>query len=106
MPCAFPMAQQVKNPHAMQETRRGGFDPWVRKIPWRRKWQPIAVFLPENPMDRGAWQATIQRVAKSQTELNNRAHTHRPMEDGRRFHHATQNGLQFKTYELFLEFSI
>ena len=23
-----------------------GFDPWVRKVPWRRKWQPIPVFLP------------------------------------------------------------
>ena len=23
-----------------------GFDPWVRKIPWRRKWQPTPVFLP------------------------------------------------------------
>ena len=23
-----------------------GFIPWVRKIPWRRKWQPIPVFLP------------------------------------------------------------
>ena len=22
------------------------FDPWVGKIPWRRKWQPIPVFLP------------------------------------------------------------
>ena len=22
------------------------FDPWIRKIPWRRKWQPIPVFLP------------------------------------------------------------
>ena len=21
------------------------FGPWVRKIPWRRKWQPIPVFL-------------------------------------------------------------
>ena len=27
--------------------RRRGFDPWVRKIPWRRKWQPIPVFLPK-----------------------------------------------------------
>ena len=27
----------------MQET---GFDPWVMKIPWRRKWQPTPVFLP------------------------------------------------------------
>ena len=26
--------------------RRCGFDPWFRKIPWRRAWQPIPVFLP------------------------------------------------------------
>ena len=25
---------------------RPGFDPWVRKIPWRRKWQPTPVFFP------------------------------------------------------------
>ena len=25
--------------------RRHSFDPWVRKIPWRRKWQPTVVFL-------------------------------------------------------------
>ena len=29
-----------------QRSRRG-FSPWVGKIPWRRKWQPIPVFLPE-----------------------------------------------------------
>ena len=28
------------------QCRRCGFDPWVRKIPWRRKWQPTPVFLP------------------------------------------------------------
>ena len=27
--------------------RRPTFDPWVRKIPWRRKWQPTPVFLPK-----------------------------------------------------------
>ena len=27
--------------------RRYGFSPWVRKIPWSRKWQPAPVFLPE-----------------------------------------------------------
>ena len=26
--------------------KRHSFDPWVGKIPWRRKWQPIPVFLP------------------------------------------------------------
>ena len=28
------------------QCRRHQFDPWVRKIPWRRKWQPPSVFLP------------------------------------------------------------
>ena len=27
-------------------SRRWGFDPWVRKIPWSRKWQPTPVLLP------------------------------------------------------------
>ena len=25
--------------------RKPEFDPWVRKIPWRREWQPTPVFL-------------------------------------------------------------
>ena len=37
------MAQTVKNLPAMWET---WFDPWVSKIPWRRAWQLIPVFLP------------------------------------------------------------
>ena len=28
------------------QCRRLGFDPWVRKIPWRRAWQPTPVLLP------------------------------------------------------------
>ena len=32
------------------QCRRCGFDPWIGKIPWRRKWQPTPVFLPgESP---------------------------------------------------------
>ena len=27
-------------------TQRLGFDPWVGKIPWRRKWQPTPLLLP------------------------------------------------------------
>ena len=26
--------------------KRGGFDPWVRKIPWRKKWHTTPIFLP------------------------------------------------------------
>ena len=29
------------------QCRRLGFDPWVRKIPWRRKWLTAPVLLPE-----------------------------------------------------------
>ena len=31
--------------HISAECRRCEFDPWVRKIPWRRTWQPTPVFL-------------------------------------------------------------
>ena len=30
----------------LRRHQRSGLDPWVRKIPWRRKWQPTPVFLP------------------------------------------------------------
>ena len=38
------VAQTLKN---LLQCRRPGFDSWVRKIPWRRIWQPTPVFLPE-----------------------------------------------------------
>ena len=28
------------------QCRKPGFYPWVRKIPWRREWQPTLLFLP------------------------------------------------------------
>ena len=57
--------------------RRSGFHPWVRKILWRKAWQPTPVFSPETPMDRGAWQATVHRVTNSRTGLKRLCmHTH------------------------------
>ena len=38
-------------------------NPWVEKIPWRRKWQLQYSYL-GNPMDRGAWWATDRGVTK------------------------------------------
>ena len=43
---ASQVALVVKNPPAEAGDERLGFDPWVRKIPWRRAWQPTPVFLP------------------------------------------------------------
>ena len=37
------VTQKVANLPVMQETQ---FDPWIQKIPWRRAWQTILVFLP------------------------------------------------------------
>ena len=34
-------------------------DPRVGMISWRREWQPTPEFLFENPIDRGAWRATV-----------------------------------------------
>ena len=40
----------VKNPPVIQPSgqirQRSKFDPWVKKIPWRRKQQPTPVTLP------------------------------------------------------------
>ena len=40
---------------------------WVRKIPWRRKWQPTAVFLPGKFHGQRSLVATVHAVAKSRT---------------------------------------
>ena len=42
----FPGGSAAKNLPAIQETQEMQFDPWVGKIPWRRKWHPTLVFLP------------------------------------------------------------
>ena len=39
----------VKNLPAVQETQEMEVQSWVRKIRWRRKWQPTSVFLPGKP---------------------------------------------------------
>ena len=54
------MAQTVKNLPARQETRVG---------PLEEEMATHSSIL-ENPMDRGAWWATVQGVLKSQTQLS------------------------------------
>ena len=34
--------------------KRCGFDPWVRKIPWKRAWQPTPVLLPGESHGQGS----------------------------------------------------
>ena len=43
----FPGGDSGKEATCQQRrSKRLGFDPWVGKIPWRRKWQPTPIFLP------------------------------------------------------------
>ena len=63
---ASQVALVVKNlPANAGDLRDTGFDPWVRKIPWRRKWQPIPVFLPGESHGQRSWVGYSQRVAES-----------------------------------------
>ena len=53
--------------------RNWRFHPWVRKIPWRRKyWQLAPYSCLENPVDSGAWWTTVHGVAQSRTGLSMR----------------------------------
>ena len=38
--------ESVFNGRDCLQCRRPGLDPWVEKIPWKRKWQPTPIFLP------------------------------------------------------------
>ena len=57
--------------------KRCGFDPWVGKITGGEHGNPLKYSCLDNPMDRGAWQATVHRATKSQTRLKRLGvHTH------------------------------
>ena len=47
------------------QSRRRGLNSWIGMIPWRGKWETTPVFCLKNSTDRGAWQATVQGVAKN-----------------------------------------
>ena len=53
------------------QCRRSDFDLWVRNIPWEGNGYLLQYSYLENSMDREAWWATVQGVAKSQTQLSN-----------------------------------
>ena len=74
----------VKNlPANAGDIRDMGSIPGSGRSPGEGKGYSLQYSCLENPMDRGAWRATVHRVAKSQTKLKRfsthvraRAHTH------------------------------
>ena len=68
------VAQSIKNLTVIQETQ---FNTWVGKIPGRGNGNPLQYSCLENPMDRGAWWATVHRLAElDMTGQLTHIHTH------------------------------
>ena len=73
-PGASLVAQMVMHLPAMQETQvrsRGWDDPLEKEMTTHS-----SILAWKIPMDRGAWWATVHGVAKSQTRLSDKEHTH------------------------------
>ena len=51
------------------DVRDTGLTPGSARSPGGEHGNPLQYSCLENPMDRGAWQATVHRAAKSQTQL-------------------------------------
>ena len=68
---ASQVALVVKNPPANAGGRRdAGSIPGSGRSPGEGHGNPLWYPCLENPMDRGAWRATVHRVTKSQTQLS------------------------------------
>ena len=65
------MTLVVKNPPTNSgDIRDMGSIPGLGRSPREGNGYPLQYSCLENPMDRGAWQATAHGVAKNQTQLN------------------------------------
>ena len=66
----------VKNLSAnVGDMRDVGLIPGLGRFPGGEQGNPFQYSCLENPMDRGAWQATVSRIPKSQIQLK-RLNTH------------------------------
>ena len=58
------------------QCRRHGFDPWVGKIPWRRKWQPTPVLSPGESHGRRSLVGYISPWGCKEWDMTERLHFH------------------------------
>ena len=63
------VAQQQRICLQCKSRRKLGFYSWVRKIPWRRAWQPTPVFLPAESHGQSSLVGYSRGVAMSRTRL-------------------------------------
>ena len=72
----FPGGSVVKNPSANARDRGdlGSIPGWGR-VPRRGDGNPLQYYCLKNPMDRGAWQATVHGIPESDTTEHTHTHT-------------------------------
>ena len=75
----FPAGSEVKGP-ACNAGDLGSI-PGLERSPGEGNGNPLQYSCLENPMDRGAWWATVHRVAKSRTRLSDFTFTFKPFLD-------------------------
>ena len=74
----FQVAQWYKEPTCQcSRCKRCRFNPCLGRSPGVENDKSLQYFWLENSMGRGAWQATVHRVTKSQKRLSNWARTHK-----------------------------
>ena len=78
-PSGFPSGTEVKNPPANAGDSGGlGLIPGSGRSAGGGHGYPLQCSCLENPMDRGAWKASVLRVTKSWTRQCLSTHTHQP----------------------------
>ena len=65
----------VNNP-PMYETQETWFYLWIKKIPWRRKWQPTLVFLPEQSHGQRSLVGYIVHGGHKESDSTKHSHMH------------------------------
>ena len=69
--CGFPGGTEVKKrPATAGDARDTNLIPGSARYPRVGNGIPLQYSCLENPMDRGAWRATVHRVAKNQAQLS------------------------------------
>ena len=85
----FPGGSVVKN---LPQCRRHRFDPWIRKILWRRAWQFTSIFLPGeshrqrslegySPWGRKESVTQLKQLSTHSTHTHTHTHTHNSYKD-------------------------
>ena len=79
----FPSGTSGKEPTCQcRRRKRCGFNPWIRKTPWRRAWHPSPVFLfGESPWTEEAGRLCSIGLQRVRCDWSNLARTHVQRED-------------------------